>query len=210
MHPGQHDIGDSPPGCESTTALSVWDAFYDPKPARSSSGKGLAVCCSPTLARSASIPSRSATAFCDPNPARFTRTTVASTLWDANAARSTSARGALACNGSNPAGPASTTSKAPNPFWARHPSVSQEDVTTREEKYHSGCSVSSIAGTAEGEGSTGIGIPVDVDAVVASPSMIPRSAPDKILDTLVRLRSPVAGRAGSTFWVDRYGKVRAP
>eukprot|EP00904_Undaria_pinnatifida_P003157 jgi/Undpi1/12842/HiC_scaffold_7.g02509.m1 len=99
--------------------------------------------------------------------------------------RITRKRGALACNGSNQAGLASTTSKAPNPFWARHPSVSQEDVTTREEKYHSGCSVSSIAGTAEGEGSTGIGIPVDVDAVVASPSMIPRSAPDKILDTLV-------------------------
>ena len=90
-------------------------------------------------------------------------------------------------------------SKAPNPFWARRPSVSQEDVTIRGDKYHSGCCVSSMADTAGGEGPTGIGIPVDVDAVVASPSMIPRSAPDEILDTLVRLRNPTARRAGSTF-----------
>ena len=198
-HPGRRGIRDSPPGCESTTVLSVWGAFYDPKPARSSSSKGLAVCCGPTLARPASIPCRSATAFCDPNPARLKRTKVASTLWDETAARSTSARGALACNGSNPAGLASTMSKAPNPFWARRPSVSQEDVTIRGDKYHSGCCVSSMADTAGGEGPTGIGIPVDVDAVVASPSMIPRSAPDEILDTLVRLRNPTARRAGSTF-----------
>eukprot|EP00904_Undaria_pinnatifida_P003159 jgi/Undpi1/12844/HiC_scaffold_7.g02511.m1 len=175
------DIGQGIQEEDSDTVLTASDRMGDLGPPSANAGR---VDWKPSADKRFSR-KRSATAFCDPNPARLTRTAVASTLWDANAARSTSARGAIACNGSNPAGLASTTSKAPNPFWARHPSVSQEDVTTREEKYHSGCCVSSMADTAGGEGPTGIGIPVDVDAVVASPSMIPRSAPDKILDTLV-------------------------